>query len=633
MANRLKDQESPYLIAHANDPIDWYYWGEEAFNKAKELNRPIFLSIGYSSWHWCHVMQKESFINEEIAKVLNDNFIAIKVDKEERVDIDRHFQEVYNKMNGKGGGWPLSVFITPNRVPIYSATYIPPIANYGKMGFKELLNIISDSWNRDSKILESKGMQVLDALRAKNKIEATKIHDGLVDVTIKQIKQVYDSVHGGFGSAPKFPHASTLELALDMYSLTSDNELKDIVTHTLDSMSMGGIYDIVEGGFCRYSTDDIWLVPHFEKMLYDNAQLLAIYAKAYRVTKISRYRDIAIDSAEFILNNMSNNFLFFSASDADTNGIEGEYFTYSYSEVKEAFKKSDIDTSLLYELSITRNGNFDGKSIARYLDKSLIGTPQVKKAIAVLKDLRDKKEYPFIDKKVITSWSSMAISALFELSKIEPIYKDIALKYLKTLKEKMQNGNLLYHSAMPDNRAKIEGFLEDYAYYIQACIAAFNSTLDEIYLIDAIALSNEAIRLFYKNGRWQVGNLDYKNFVDDFDSSYPSPLSVMVDNLLSIRSLGEAIYEKFAYETLQVQSYNLMRQPISRPKLANCAIRYLKDDKIVKSNIDNLVLLQNEELVYPYILFKPVNSKKIEICNSKSCFASLDSIKKAKEML
>ncbi len=621
MANRLYYEESPYLKQHANDLINWYPWGDEALSLAKEQNKPIFLSIGYSSCHWCHVMQKESFLNEEIANKLNKNFISIKVDKEERPDIDKHFQEVFSKMNGNVGGWPLSIFLAPTLEPIYSATYIPPIANYGKMAFGDLIDIIFDSWQKDSKSLINKGLDVLNAMRPKNKIEATKIHDGLIKVTINQIKQVYDKNYGGFGSAPKFPQASIIELALNLYSLTEDKELKEIVTNTLDFMALGGMYDIVDGGFCRYSTDEIWLVPHFEKMTYDNAQLIKVYALAYKVTKIKRYKDIAIEIAEFMLEKMSRDNLFFSASDADTNGIEGEYFIYDYNEVKEAFAKNDIDSSLLYELSITKNGNFDGKSIVRLHDISLREDKNIQDAIKVLKELRVNREYPFIDKKIITSWNAMMITALFELSYIEPKYKDIAIESLKRLKSKMLNSLTLYHSSLIETEPKIEGFLEDYAYFIEAILMAFNTTLDESYLIEAISLTNEAIRVFYKNGRWQIGNLDFKNFVDDFDSSYPSPLSVMVNNLLTIRSLGESIYEKFAYQTMQVQSYNLMRQPISRPKLANVVIRYLKDDKIIKSNINNLKQLQTKDLKYPYILFKPTLSSDIEICNNSSCFA------------
>ncbi len=633
MSNKLIDEESPYLLQHANNPVDWYPWSEEAFERAKSENRPIFLSIGYSSCHWCHVMERESFENDEIAKILNENFISIKVDKEERPDIDKHFQEVYQKMNSKAGGWPLSIFMTPQKTPFYSATYIPLIPNYGRMGMKELLKIISDSWKKDSKTLEEKGQEVLNAMEPKSRIEATKIDERLIDTAIFQIKQVYDKINGGFGTAPKFPQASTLELAINLYKLTNDSDLKDIITHTLDSMMMGGMYDIVEGGFYRYSTDDIFLIPHFEKMTYDNAQLLKVYIKAYSALKIQRYKDIAIEIANFMIEKMSSNNLFFSASDADTNGIEGEYFIYDYNEVKEKFEKEGLGDSIIYNLSITKNGNFDGKSIARYRDLSLMNKSEAIKAISILKNIREGREYPFIDKKVITSWNSMMITALFELASIENKYEEIAIKYLKALTGKMREGVKLYHSSMPKNKPKIEGFLEDYAYYIEALLAAFNATLDESYLIEATAITNEAVRLFYKEGRWKIGNLEYKNFVNDFDSSYPSSLSIMVENLLTIRSLSEIVYEKFAFSTLQVQSYNLMRQPISRPKLANEAIRYLKDDKIIKSNIENLNKIKKIEFNYPFTLLKPTNDEDIQICNTKSCFASVGNILEVKNLV
>ncbi len=633
MKNLLANEDSFYLKAHANDLVNWYPWGDEAIQLAKKTKKVIFLSIGYSSCHWCHVMQEESFKNRDIADILNSKFISIKVDKEERPDIDKHFQEVFAKMNNTTGGWPLSIFLTPTLVPIYSATYIPPLPDYGKMGFKDLLEVIANNWEKSAKSIESKGYEILDAIRPKGKITATKLNDSLIDIAINQIKQVYDKTHGGFGKAPKFPHTSTLELAINLYKLSSDNELKDIVINSLDKISLGGMYDIVDGGFCRYSTDNLWLVPHFEKMTYDNALLLGIYTKAFKEFKIDRYKKIALETAEFLLDKMNQDLLFFSSVDADSNGIEGDYYIYDYNEVKEAFERESIDKSLLFELSITRNGNFDGKSIARYIDLSIRDKDEAKRAIKVLKDIRAKREYPFIDKKIITSWNAMVVISLFELSYIDKKYKDIALKSLNKLKSKMFKDNRLFHSTLYEKEPKIEAFLEDYAYYIKALITAYNYTFDEIFLIEATNLTNEAIKLFYKNGRWQIGNLEFKNFIDDFDSSYPSPLSIMVENLLTIRSLSESIYEKFANFTLQVQSYNLMRQPISRPKLSDVAIRYLKDDKIVKANIKNLEKIRNMDTKYPYIQYKLINNSSIEICNNSKCFATLNSLDNIKEYL
>ncbi len=624
MSNKLIEEESPYLKQHSQNPVDWYPWGEEALNLAKEQDKPIFLSIGYSSCHWCHVMEKESFENEEIARVLNENFISIKVDKEERPDIDKHFQNIYQKMNNKGGGWPLSIFINNDKLPIYSATYIPPIANYGKMGFKELLEIIAKSWNKDKATLIAKGEDVIKALTPSNKIEATKIDEQLESIVTSQIKQVFDKAYGGFGKAPKFPHASTLDLAINLYKLNKDSELKEIVIDTLNKMSLGGIYDIVEGGFCRYSTDTMWLVPHFEKMTYDNALLVQVYTKAYMVFGIDRFKDIAIETVEFMLKKMNNNLLFFSASDADTNGVEGDYFIYDYSEVKEAFEKNKIDSRWLFELSITRNGNFDGKSIARFNTKESIYNKDAKKALNILRELREGREYPFIDNKIITSWNSMMITSLFKLSKVDKKYLESAKISLKSLKNKMVNGVDIYHSALIENSPKVKGFLEDYAYYTEALIEAYNSTLDEIYLIEATSIANEAIKRFFKDGRWIIGDSEFKDYDDDYDTSYPSSISIMVDNLLTLRSLSEPIYEKFIFNTMQVHSYNLMRQPISRPTLTNCAIRYLRDDKVVKSNEGNLKEIVDLEFKYPYTFLKVTNDSNYLLCNNSSCYEKFD---------
>ena len=626
MSNKLINEESPYLQQHAQNPVEWYPWSQEPFNLAKKENKPIFLSIGYSSCHWCHVMQKESFENEEIAKELNENFISIKVDKEERPDIDKHFQNIYMQMNGRGGGWPLSIFMSPNKEPIYSATYIPPIANYGKMGFKDLIKVISNSWRQDSKTLIQKGQDVISKLLPSNKIEATKIDNSLQENIVYQLKQVYDKKYGGFGNAPKFPHASTLDLALDLYKITQDSQIKDIITHTLNVMSLGGIYDIVEGGFCRYSTDEMWLVPHFEKMLYDNALMIQVYVKAYRVLGIESYKNIALEIANFVINKMSSDNLYYSASDADSNGIEGNYFIYNYEEVKSEFEKNGVDTKMLFELSITRNGNFDAKSIARFNSLESKNMPEVNRALEVLKDIRARREYPFIDKKIITSWNAMMVTALFKLSKIDDRFLDIAINSLDALKSKMSSNLNIYHTSMVDTLPKEQGFLEDYAYFIEMLLEAFNQTLDELYLIEATNLANEAIRRFYKGGRWQISNGEFIDYADDFDSSYPSEVSKMVQNLLVINSLVEPVYEKFIFTTLQVSSYNLMRQPISRPAMTKAALIYLRSYKIVKADIDKLKEIAKKDYKEPFILLKPVNSDFIEICNSSACFAKIESV-------
>ena len=626
MANKLRYEESPYLKQHQNNPVNWYPWGAEAFEVAKRENKLIFLSIGYSACHWCHVMEKESFNNKEIADILNRYFISIKVDKEERPDIDRHFQDIFMKANNKPGGWPLSIFMTPQKVPLYSATYIPPIPNYGLMGFRELIDIIAKSYQKDPNKLESKGLEILEALKPKSKIEATKITDSLIEIASQQIKQLYDSQYGGFGNEPKFPHSYTLNLAIDLYKLTKDSKLEEVVCNTLDNILKGGMYDIVEGGFCRYSTTKDWLIPHFEKMTYDNAQMVSLLLKAYRVFKNPLYKQEAFKTIDFMLEKMSKDGLFFSASDADSNEIEGEYFVYSYKEATEILDKDELAL-----LNIYKNGNFDGKNIVRVDSADRLLDSKVKDALNKLKRVRANRDYPAIDQKIISSWNGMMIAALYEASMFDSRYLDIANRALEALESKMIKNITIYHTALLDTNPKIEGFLEDYAWVAKAFLAKYSATLDEVTLIKASNFANEAIKRFYRGGLWLVGGNEFDNFEKDSDASFSSSVAVMVQNLLTLRSVSEPIYEKFAYSTLEVNSYNIMRQPISRPTITNEAIRYIKDDIIIKSSHQNLKELIGFDFKYPYTLLKPTLNSTFELCTNKACFGTYRSLVELKE--
>ena len=630
MANRLKDEQSPYLRQHANNPVDWYPWCDEAFKRAKDEDKLIFVSIGYSACHWCHVMERESFENEEIAKILNENFISIKVDKEERPDIDRHFQEVFITMNGRAGGWPLSVFITPSKIPVYSGLYIPPQSRYGMVGFGELLNSLAKRYSKDRDMLLKKGEEVLRFLEPKGSIQATKIDDSLVDRLIKQILTVFDKQDGGFSLAPKFPHTSTLKAAIELYMLTNNNKLKKVVEHSLDMMTKGGLYDHIDGGFCRYSTDSIWLIPHFEKMTYDNALLSEVLLYAGRRFDNQKYIDLAFETIDFMIEKMSSKRLFFSASDADSKEGEGFYFTYDYDEVIDAFEKENIKEpkELAKRVGITPNGNFEGRNIVRLSSIDDRYDSDIQKGFEILKKIRDTKEYPAIDKKVITSWNAMMIKSLFVASRLDSKYLQIAKSSLEALNQKMRKELKLYHSALIDKEPKIDGFLEDYAYYCNMLIEGYKTTLDETLLIDAMNICNEAIKRFYANGKWRISDGEFKDFAEDTDTSYLSSVGVIVDAMLSIRSLADSVYEKFIYRTLELHSYNLMRQPISRPLLAMCAIRYKKEDIIIKAKEEQLKALvpKIDICSYPWIYPKLTLSDTIEVCSNSACFMSAKSI-------
>ncbi|WP_292661924.1 thioredoxin domain-containing protein [Nitratifractor sp.] len=638
MPNRLIDEQSPYLQQHAHNPVEWYPWREEAFEKARREEKPIFLSIGYSSCHWCHVMERESFENEAIAAKLNERFVSIKVDREERPDIDKHFQEIFVTMNGRAGGWPLSVFMTPEKIPFYSATYIPPEPRYGMMGFAELLDVIAEKYAKERETLVEKGKEVLEFIRPKRKIQATKIEQERLEATLlKQIETVYEPRYGGFGGAPKFPHASTLLLVMDLWELTGREELHGILTHTLDTMTLGGLYDPVDGGFCRYSTDEEWLVPHFEKMTYDNALMAEVLLRAWRLTGEEHYREIAYETLDFMLERMMREDLFFSASDADTEGEEGKYFIYEYEEAVSAFREGGIPEpeAVARRLSITPEGNFEGHSIVRFQSPGDRRDPTLRKALEILKNIRKRRTYPFIDRKVQSSWNAMMIRVLFLAGVYEERYRTQAIRSLEALEAKMAAGVTLYHSALIGHSPKVQGFLEDYAWWISALAEGYQATLDERYLIRATELVNEAVRRFYADGRWRIDDGEFRQFADDTDSSYPSSVGVMAHNLQSLRSLVEPVYEKFLYRTLEVHSYDLMRQPISRPMLAEAALRYLRDDLLLKAREERLRphLAERLDLGYPWLYFRTALNENYQLCNNRSCFAEEESFEEIRTIV
>lgn len=627
MANHLKNEHSPYLQQHADNPVDWYPWGEKAFKKAKKEHKPIFLSIGYSSCHWCHVMEHESFEDEKTAKILNEYFVSIKVDREERPDIDKHFQDVYQLMNGRPGGWPASIFLTEDLKPFYSATYIPDEPKYGMMSFTSLLEIVADKYKNEKTTLVDEADKILHHLNPKeDKIQATKLDKSIVGRVIDQAKQLFDNQEGGFNKAPKFPQASILDLLLDVYKLTDDKETLNMVLLSLSSMARGGLRDLVDGGFCRYSTDNEWLVPHFEKMTYDNALLSEVYLKAYHTTGNDFYKNIAFETLDFMLEKMSHKGLFYSASDADTEGEEGKYFVYSYDKALKSFEKAGIPSkaheTLAQALHITKEGNFEGKNIIRVDDASSLNIPHYAEAIEALKKRREKRTYPFIDKKVIVSWNAMMIKSLFKAGRTDEKYLKLAIKSLSRLLESMYINGQLFHSVLIDKEPKIHAFLEDYAFLCEALIEAYESTLDEVYLVTATKLANNAIEKYFAGGKWKFSRGEFETNADIYDSSYPSSVSTMISVLYSISSLVDIVYKKFVFKTLEIYSYDVMRQPISTPKMSKMVIRYLKDDIIIKAKEDKLkpYIPQLDTLPHPFSLLKNDTNDGYMLCNSNSCF-------------
>lgn len=623
MSNRLALEDSPYLQQHKNNPLDWYPWCDEAFEKARSEHKGIFISIGYSSCHWCHVMEHEVFENTEIAAFVNQHFVCIKVDREERPDIDKHYQELHNLLNRRSGGWPLSVFCTPENKPFYAATYIPPYSRDRMMGFSELTAIIAEKIAQNDEKLFQNADEITGYLRPKNEsVQAAVLNDKIITQFTLQAQHNYDETNGGFSKSPKFPHVSTLQTLMSIERLGSDEKIKNILFHTLDSMARGGMYDLIDGGFCRYSTDEAWLVPHFEKMTYDNALLCELYAKAALHYQNSHYLRIARECADFMMDFMMEDDLFYSASDADSEGEEGKYFVYSYEEITQALKGcgvADIDQAAMM-IGASAEGNFEGHCIIRL---STNERPEWFEALkSQLRTLRQTRTYPFIDRKVITAWNAMMIKALFVLGKADSRYQTQAIRSLEKLKSTMFLDEQLKHSALIHKTPKIDAFLEDYAYLCSALIEGYQSTLDESYLIDAQRFAHKALELFYEEGKWYFSRGAFTTAAEMDDGTYPSALGVMVNALFNLGILIDTKYTRFAFKSLEYVSLNLMKTPIYYPTLAAEAIAYLKGRRVIKSS--SASLLENDfHIGYPFVLHKNDETlQEFTICGENSCFAA-----------
>ncbi len=640
MSNRLKSEDSPYLQQHKDNPVDWYPWCDEAFLRAKEENKAIFISIGYSSCHWCHVMEEKVFENKECADILNESFICIKVDREERPDIDKHYQEVYMMLNRRAGGWPTSIFCTPENKPFFAGTYIPPESREGSiegMGFIELTKLIADKVSsRDEQLLKNADEIESFLNHKEHPKEATVLKEDFVKNFMLQVKNNYDPLYGGFSVAPKFPHASTLGTLIVIDKLYDDKAAKAMVINTLQNMKKGGMYDLVDGGYCRYSVDDKWLVPHFEKMLYDNALLCEIYTNAYLTYSDESFLDTAKECADFWYNHMSEDALFYSASDADSEGEEGTYFTYDYNEVYKLLSEkgySNID-EILDMLSISEDGNFEGKNIVRLNGENI--PKDFENIKFLLRGLRAEREYPFIDKKVQTSWSSMMIKALFNLGKIDRSYTQNAIKSLDALLETMFIDGKLYNTTLIHKTPKVEAFLEDYAFLAQALIEAFEATQDELHLIRAQHFANLALEKFYDRGTWKFSVGEFETKAEISDNTYTSPVSIMIDVMLSLGTLLEDDkYSHFAFKTMEYNSYELGRRPVIYPYMLRQMLRYLKGDRVIKSSQKNLESNTAElaYMKYPFIHKKASDNENFMVCGDKSCFANTDDINRINDII
>jgi len=509
--NRLVHETSPYLLQHAYNPVEWYPWGPEALRLAKERNLPILLSIGYSSCHWCHVMERESFENEAIATLMNRHFVCIKVDREERPDLDDIYMAATVAMNQGQGGWPMTVFLTPDQEPFFAGTYFPPEDRWGRPGFGTLLTKIADYWKTDQASVRTQAKEMTERLQGEGRIPSpVSISESILDEAAAQFKEDFDPHYGGFGRAPKFPPATGLSLLLRCYRRTGDRQLLAIVTKTLDMMAAGGIYDHIGGGFARYSTDERWLVPHFEKMLYDNALLARTYVEAYQVTQHTSYRRVVTDVLDYILREMTDpEGGFYSSTDADSEGVEGKFFVWTPAEVRAVLDEDDARRVCAY-YDITEQGNWEHRSIpnrlrplehvlkelnltARELDET------IQRSRPLLYQARLKRVPPGLDDKVITAWNGMMISAMAEAGRVlnEPRYIEGAQRAADFLLRlhRTQEGRLWRTSRQ--GRAHLDAVLEDYAYLAEGLIDLYEACGLERYLTEARSLAEQMLILFH----------------------------------------------------------------------------------------------------------------------------------------
>ncbi len=578
--NRLIDETSPYLLLHAHNPVDWYPWDDAALELAKKENKPIFLSVGYSTCYWCHVMERKVFSNPDIAEQMNKNFINIKIDREERPDLDEIYMTATQLLLQRGG-WPNSVFLTPDLKPFFAGTYFPPTDMPNRPGFPTILDAVHVAWTtRNAEVVDSANRitTVIEQVISKGftPLNALPLDRSLITIGITHLKSNYDETLGGFSTAPKFPSPANLEFLLREYqrqqglnNRSEDTALLDMVTHTLDMMAYGGIYDQIGGGFHRYSVDAKWLVPHFEKMLYDNAQLAKIYLQAYQLTKKPQYRRIAQEIFSFVARELTSpDGGFYAAIDAETDAEEGKYYVWTSDEIKGILSSNDAKRfNTVY--GVDKGPNFEGK-IVLYVpnaEKSEGSLESLESARETLLAARYERERPLLDTKTIVSWNGLMIDALALGYEVlgEEQYLNAASKAAQFILENLRKPNgELWHTYTAGS-VKYDGYLDDYTFFVRGLLGLYNATGEEQWMHSAKTLTDKMIELFWDdtNGGFYYTKEDAKQLIvrtkKPYDSAVPSGNAVAVNNLLVL----DANYQDYAEKTLRSFAKSMSQSPSS----------------------------------------------------------------------
>ena len=579
--NRLIHETSPYLLLHAHNPVDWYPWSDEAIALAKKENKIIFLSVGYSTCYWCHVMERKVFSNPEIAAVMNKNFINIKIDREERPDLDEIYMTATQLLIQRGG-WPNSVFLTPDLKPFYAGTYFPPADMPGRPGFPTILDAVHEAWvTRAAEVIES-ATQISNTIemaisRGFTALNARALDRSVTTAALDYLRTAYSQAYGGFGTAPKFPSPANLEFLLSEYQRasglqtppTEDESLLKMITHTLDMMAYGGMYDQIGGGFHRYAVDAKWLIPHFEKMLYDNAQLAKVYLQAYQLTQAPRYRRVAEEIFNYIFREMTApEGGFYSALDAETDAEEGKYYVWTADEIQKILGKKD--TSHFNEIyGVDKGPNFEGKNVLYVPNGSAVegAVKGLSTAREKLLTARSEREYPLLDTKIIVNWNGLMIDALAYGYQVlgEERYLAAASKAARFILETLKKPDGELWHTYTAGIVKQDAYLDDYAFLVRGLLGLYEATGENQWLTSAQTLTDKMIQLFWdaKNGGFYYTKADAKHLIvrtkKPYDSAIPSGNAVAVKNLLAFGT----DYRHYAEKTLRTFAESMSQSPSS----------------------------------------------------------------------
>ncbi len=604
--NNLINETSPYLIQHAHNPVNWYAWNEQSLKLAKDENKPIFLSVGYSACHWCHVMAHESFENDEVAKFMNEYFINIKVDREERPDIDDIYQKVCQIATGQGG-WPLSIFLTPDQKPFYAGTYFPVLDSYGRPGFGSITRQLAQAWKEKPKDIEKSADNFLATLQKTETIQIPSTPQrSTLDEAAMNLFQLGDPNYGGFGSAPKFPNAANLSFLFRYAKLTGLSKFNEFALKTLNKMAKGGIFDQIGGGFHRYSTDTRWLVPHFEKMLYDNALIPVNYAEAYQITKDPFYLEVLQKTLDYVIREMTfNEGGFYSAYDADSEGVEGKFYVWKKSEIKEILG-NDAELFCLY-YDVTDGGNWEGNSIlCNNINISAvafhfgISEDKIKEILTSCSEkllhVRSKRIMPGLDDKILTSWNSLMITAFAKgyLVSNNAIYLETAKKCISFIENNLFVNDKLLRT-YKNNIAKIDGYLEDYSYFANALLDVFEIEPESKYLDLALKLGFYLVDHFWDStsSSFFMTSDNHEKLIirpkSNYDLSLPSGNSVSCFVMIRLYHLTqEPKFLQIATQIMESQAQIAAENPFGFGYLLNAIYIYLqKPTEITIINSEN----------------------------------------------